>query len=132
VGGELRAKLADLQDSARGVEVPSALAVRDAEDAVGDPTLDGTPGQRKPLLKELVVELRVESRESIIPTFRFPAPLVRATETVVRTGVDSNNPKPGPGLMSISVMGGSTQKLSISPPAALENRGDEGPAVPAR
>jgi len=33
----------------------------------------GTPGQRRALLKELVVEVRVESRDSIIPTFRLPA-----------------------------------------------------------
>jgi len=33
---------------------------------------NGTPGQRKALLKEVVVEVRVESRDSIIPTFRLP------------------------------------------------------------
>jgi len=37
--------------------------------------LNGTPSQRKGLLKELIVQVRVESRDSIIPTFRlFPRP----------------------------------------------------------
>jgi hypothetical protein len=48
--------------------------------------LNGTPGQRKALLKELIVEVRVEGRDSIIPTFRLPATPVRVTETVVGRG----------------------------------------------
>ena len=51
--------------------------------------LNGTPGQRKALLKELVVEVRVESRDSIIPTFRVPTAPVRVTEAVVgREGLE--------------------------------------------
>jgi hypothetical protein len=51
--------------------------------------LNGTPGQRKALLKELVVEGRVESRNSISPTFRIPATSVRVTETMVgRRGLE--------------------------------------------
>jgi hypothetical protein len=57
--------------------------VRDAEEAVRDVMLHGAPGQRKALLKELVVEVRVESRDSIIPTFRLPATSVRVTEPMV-------------------------------------------------
>jgi site-specific DNA recombinase len=86
---ELRARLAELQDSARAAEAPSAAAVSDAEEAVRDAMLHGTPGQRKALLKELVVEVRVESRDSIIPTFRVPTTPVRVTEAVVgRAGLE--------------------------------------------
>jgi hypothetical protein len=45
--------------------------------------LNGTPGQHKALLKELIVEVSVESRDSIVPTFRLPASRVRVTETMV-------------------------------------------------
>ena len=40
----------------------------------------------KALLKELVVEVRVESRDSIVPTFRLPTAPVRVTEVVVGRG----------------------------------------------
>ena len=66
--------------------MPSKEAVRSAEEAVRDAMLHGTPGQRKALLKELIVEVRVESRDSIIPTFRLPSTPVRVTETVVGRG----------------------------------------------
>jgi len=50
---------------------------------------EGTPVQRKALLKELIVEVRVESRDSIIPTFRLPATSVRVTEAMVgRRGLE--------------------------------------------
>jgi hypothetical protein len=68
------------------VEAPSKEAMRSAEEAVRDAMLHGTPGQRKALLKELIVEVRVESRDSIIPTFRLPATPVRVTETMVGRG----------------------------------------------
>jgi site-specific DNA recombinase len=83
---ELRAKLEEVRDSVKGVEAPSKKAVRDAEEAVRDAMLNGTPGQRKSLLKELIVEVRVESRNSIIPTFRLPATSVRVTESMVGRG----------------------------------------------
>ena len=60
--------------------------MRDAEEAIRDAMLNGTPGQRKALLKELIVEVRVESRDSIIPTFRLPVTPVRVTETMVGRG----------------------------------------------
>ena len=60
--------------------------MRDAEEAVRDAMLGGTPGQRKAPLKELIVEVRVETRDSIIPTFRLPVTPVRVTETMVGPG----------------------------------------------
>src|SRR5439155_17125896 len=90
---ELRAKLEEVRDSAKSVEAPRKQAVRDAEEAVRDAMLNGTPGQRKALLKELIVEVRVESRDSIIPTFRLPATSVRVTESVVgRSFRNANQP----------------------------------------
>jgi hypothetical protein len=83
---ELRARLDEVHDYAKSVEAPSKEAVRDAEEAVGDAMLNGTPGQRKALLKELIVEVRVETRDSIIPTFRLPATTVRVTESMVGRG----------------------------------------------
>jgi site-specific DNA recombinase len=87
---ELRAKLAELRDAAKSVEAPSKETVRDAEEAIRDAMLNGTPGQRKALLKELVVEVRVESRDSIIPTFRLPATSVRVTESMVMGSLEAN------------------------------------------
>ncbi len=83
---QLRAKLHELRESTTTIEAPSKEAVRSAEEAVRDAILHGTPGQRKAVLKELIVEVRVESRNSIIPTFRLPATPVRVTETMVGRG----------------------------------------------
>jgi site-specific DNA recombinase len=83
---QLRAKLGELRDTAMTVEAPSKEAIRSAEEAVRDAMLNGTPGQRKALLKELIVEVRVESRDNIIPTFRLPATPVRVTEAMVGRG----------------------------------------------
>ena len=86
---QLRAKLAELRDSATALEAPSKEALRSAAEAVRDAMLHGTPGQRKAPLKELIVEVRVESRDSIMPTFRIPATPVRVTEAVVgRRGLE--------------------------------------------
>src|SRR4029077_13980044 len=86
---DLRAKLEELRDTASNIEVPSKEAVRNAEDALRQAMHNGTPGQRKALLKELVVEVRVESRDSIIPTFRLPTAPVRVTESMVgRRGLE--------------------------------------------
>jgi hypothetical protein len=82
---QLRAKLHEVRDSTT-IEAPSKEALRSAEEAVRDAMLHGTPGQRKALLKELIVEVRVESRDSIIPTFRLPSTPVRVTETMVGRG----------------------------------------------
>jgi site-specific DNA recombinase len=88
---QLRAKCDELRDSRAAVEAPSKEAVRSAEEAVRDAMLHGTPGQRKALLKELIVEVRVESRDSIIPTFRLPATPVRVTETIVGRSLHNAN-----------------------------------------
>ena len=69
---QLHAKLAELRGSTSIFEAPSKEAVHSAEEAVRDAMLHGTPGQRKALLKEPIVE-RVESRDSIVPTFRLPS-----------------------------------------------------------
>ncbi len=83
---DLRAKLEGLRDASSNLKVPSEGAVHEAEDALREAMLNGTPGQRKALLKELVVEVRVESRDSIIPTFRLPVTSVRVTESMVGRG----------------------------------------------
>jgi hypothetical protein len=85
---ELRARLEDLRESERKeVHVaPTAEVMRNPEEAVRDAIRNGMPGQRKALLKELVVEVRVESRDSIIPTFRIPTTPVRVMEAVVGRG----------------------------------------------
>jgi site-specific DNA recombinase len=85
---ELRARLEDLRESDR-TEVliaPTAEVMRNVKETLRDAMLNGTPGQRKALLKELVVEVRVESRDSIVPTFRLPTAPVRVMEAVVGRG----------------------------------------------
>jgi hypothetical protein len=62
---------------------PTAEVMRNVKETLRDAMLNGTPGQRKALLKELVVEVRVESRDSIVPTFRLPTAPVRVMEAVV-------------------------------------------------
>jgi hypothetical protein len=81
--GPAAARRDELRDSRTAVDAPSKEVVRSAEEAVREAMLHGTPGQRKALLKELIVEVRVESRDSIIPTFRLPSTPVRVTETMV-------------------------------------------------
>jgi site-specific DNA recombinase len=85
---ELRAQLDDLRESARteALVAPTAEVIRHVKETLRDAMLNGTPGQRKALLKELVVEVRVESRDSIFPTFRLPTAPVRVTETMVGHG----------------------------------------------
>jgi site-specific DNA recombinase len=105
---ELRAKLEEVRDCVKSVEAPSKKAVRGAEEAVRDALLYETPGQRKALLKELIVEDRVESRDSIVPTFRLPTTPVRVMEAVVdRDGLElptSALARP-PGLLSRQAAG---------------------------
>jgi len=51
----------------------------------------GTPGQRNALLKGLIVEVRLERRDSIIATFRLPATPVHITEAMVdRSSYNAN------------------------------------------
>jgi site-specific DNA recombinase len=88
---ELRARRKDLRESDVGevFAAPTAEVMRNVEETLRDAMLNGTPGQRKALLKELVVEVRVESRDSIVPTFRLPTAPVRVTEAVVgRRGLE--------------------------------------------
>ena len=85
---ELRARLEDLRESDRTevLVAPTAEVIRNVEEVLRDAMLNGTPGQWKALLKELVVQVRVESRDRIIPTFRLPTAPVRVLEAVVGRG----------------------------------------------
>ena len=66
----------------RQAKKSSAMQRKQSRDAM----LNGTPGQRKALLKKLVVDVRFESRNSIIPTFRLPTRSIRITESKVGRG----------------------------------------------
>jgi site-specific DNA recombinase len=68
------------QRSAEGAsEAPSAVDVADWAKELSTLLRSGTPQQRKALFRLLVKELRVMSREEILPTYKVPA-LVRAPE----------------------------------------------------
>jgi hypothetical protein len=59
----------------------------------------GTAQQRKALIRKLVKELRVMSRDEIIPTYRVPA-LVRAPgDQVELPGIEPGSPDPVIGLL---------------------------------
>ena len=60
-------------------EAPSAVDVSEWARDLGTLLRSGTPQQRKALFRVLVKELRVMSRERILPTYKIPA-LVRAPE----------------------------------------------------
>jgi site-specific DNA recombinase len=66
---ELRARLEDLRQSDRTevLVAPTAEVMSNFKETLRDAMLNGTPGQRKALLKELVVEVRVEGRDCIVP-----------------------------------------------------------------
>ena len=88
---ELRAQSEDLKESDRKevLVAPTAQVMRSVKETLRDAMRNGTPGQRKALLEELVVEVKVESRDSIIPTFRLPTAPVRVMEAVVgRRGLE--------------------------------------------
>jgi site-specific DNA recombinase len=67
-------------------ETPSAVDVVEWSRDLGRLLRAGTTPQRKALLRLLVKELRVMSREEILPTYKIPA-LVRAPEGQVDPGV---------------------------------------------
>ena len=68
------------QQASEGVsEAPSAADVAEWARDLGAPLRAGTPQQRKALSRLLVRELRVMSREEILPTYKIPS-LVRAPE----------------------------------------------------
>jgi hypothetical protein len=54
-----------------------------ADTAITDALEAGTPSQRKALLQELVSEIRVEGRGSVLPTYRLPAGPVRVMSGMV-------------------------------------------------
>jgi len=67
------------QRAAEGSQAASAVDVTEWATDLGTLLRSGTPQQRKALFRLLVKELRVMSREEILPTYKIPA-LVRAPE----------------------------------------------------
>jgi site-specific DNA recombinase len=68
---------------------PDKAALRAAADHVGRVVGTGDPDQAKALLRILVAELRVNSRNQILPTYRVGAPVVCAqTSSVEPTGIE--------------------------------------------
>jgi hypothetical protein len=71
------------QRTAEGTsEVPSAVDVADWARDLGTLLRTGTAQQRKAMFRLLLKELRVMSRDEILPTYKIPA-LVRAPEDQV-------------------------------------------------
>jgi site-specific DNA recombinase len=67
------------QRAAERSQAPTAVDVAEWARDLGTLLRSGTPQQRKALFRLLVKELRVMSREEILPTYKIPA-LVRAPE----------------------------------------------------
>ena len=87
---EMSTLLEDLRESDRTevLVAQSAEVMPNVKEILREAMLDGTPGQRKALLKEPVVEERAESRDGVVPTFRLPTAPVRVTEAAVAHGKD--------------------------------------------
>ena len=66
--------------------------------AIDDAMDNGTLSQRKALMQQLVTEIRVESRSAIFPTYRLPAPPVRAISGVVAAADSNHRPPACPGF----------------------------------
>jgi hypothetical protein len=62
---------------------PNSVVLASVRTAITDALEAGTPSQRKALLQELVSEIRVEGRGSILPTYRLPAGPVRVMSGMV-------------------------------------------------
>ena len=62
---------------------PSEADLGDLLEVLREVIEDGTPAQRKALLRRLVAEIRVESREAIHPTFRPAGGATRLVSTMV-------------------------------------------------
>jgi hypothetical protein len=79
---ELRRRREEIQDELERETVrwPSQADLRGAIGANAEAMGNGNPSQRKALLRQLVAEIRVESREAIFPTYRLPNGLVRWTQ----------------------------------------------------
>ncbi len=63
---------------------PSEADLGDLVEVLQEVIDQGTPAQRKALLRGLVVDIRVKSREAIHPTFRLPAGPGRVTDQPLR------------------------------------------------
>jgi site-specific DNA recombinase len=80
---ELTAQLAEPADSLE----PAALAA--VADQLRDTIANGEPAQTKALLRTLIKEIRVNSKNEILPTYRVVTPEVRLTATSVeRAGIE--------------------------------------------
>jgi hypothetical protein len=76
---------------------PNRVVLASVRIAIADALEAGTPSQRKALVQELVSEIRVESRDSILPTYRLPAGPVRVVSGMVgRRGLE---PPTSPGVV---------------------------------
>ena len=59
----------------------------------------GTAQQRKALIRKLVKELKVISRDEVIPTYRVPALVRAAGDQVELPGIEPGSPDPVVGLL---------------------------------
>ena len=75
------------QQASDGSQAPNAVDVAEWARDLGTLLRSGSPQQRKALFRLLVKELRVMSREDILPTYKIPA-LVRAPEGVEVRGFE--------------------------------------------
>lgn len=73
---------------------PNRVVLASVRTAIADALEAGTPSQRKALVQELVSEIRVESRDSILPTYRLPAGPVRVVSGMVDPSEQYVNPHP--------------------------------------
>ena len=80
--GELQAAVDDEEQ----VQAPAPAELAQLRALIGNVMKLGPAAQRKALLQELVVEVRVQSREAILPVFRLPSTGVRPLSQVVRPG----------------------------------------------
>lgn len=83
--GELRREREEFQErlERESLAQPGADLLTNLRTAIADALQAGTASQRKAILQELVSEILVESRESILPTYRLPPAPVRVMSGMV-------------------------------------------------
>jgi hypothetical protein len=81
---------------------PDAAALNAVADQLGQVIETGEPDQAKALLRILIAELQVNSRNEILPTYRVGAPVVCAqTSSVGETARRANHVFAAPALESV-------------------------------